>query len=168
MPARLALVLGATAVLVFAPPVAAQIASPPGLPAIDVPASVIQAFYDTLPKDRISDLPIRTANAGTHRVLVYGAFRPQHMPGPPILHRLQMSEIYYVLEGAGTLVTGGTMTGVQNEDVVSPRGTVIEDGVSRRIGPGDIVIIPGGVPHWWSSLESDIKYLILRPDPASR
>ncbi len=27
-------------------------------------------------------------------------------------------------------------------------------------GPGDIIIIPGKVPHWWSSLDSDIKYVI--------
>ncbi len=31
--------------------------------------------------------------------------------------------------------------------------------------PGDVVIIPPNVPHWWSSLDSDIRYLIFRPDP---
>ena len=27
------------------------------------------------------------------------------------------------------------------------------------------IIIPGNLPHWWSSLDSDIRYLIYRPDP---
>ena len=37
--------------------------------------------------------------------------------------------------------------------------------MSRPVGPGDVVIIPGNVPHWFSSLDSDIRYLIFRPDP---
>jgi hypothetical protein len=31
-----------------------------------------------------------------------------------------------------------------------------------------VVIIPGRTPHWWSELESDIEYLIFRPDPDGR
>jgi quercetin dioxygenase-like cupin family protein len=27
-----------------------------------------------------------------------------------------------------------------------------------------VIVIPGNVPHWWSELESDIRYLIFRPD----
>jgi quercetin dioxygenase-like cupin family protein len=38
--------------------------------------------------------------------------------------------------------------------------------VSRRISPGDIVVIPGRTPHWWSTLDSDIRYLIIRSAPA--
>jgi len=41
----------------------------------------------------------------------------------------------------------------------------IEGGVTRKVVPGDVVIIPGNVPHWWSSLDGDIRYLIYRPDP---
>ncbi len=41
----------------------------------------------------------------------------------------------------------------------------IEGGVSRRLAKGDVVIIPGGVPHGWASLEADITYLIVRSDP---
>jgi hypothetical protein len=33
---------------------------------------------------------------------------------------------------------------------------------------GDVVIIPGRLPHWWSNLEGDITYLIIRPDPAGK
>ena len=47
----------------------------------------------------------------------------------------------------------------------SMRGLGIEGGVSRRIVPGDIIVIPGGTPHWWSGLEGDIAYLIIRSDP---
>ena len=40
--------------------------------------------------------------------------------------------------------------------------------MSRRITKGDVVIIPGHTPHWWSELETDIEYLIFRPDPDNR
>jgi hypothetical protein len=28
-----------------------------------------------------------------------------------------------------------------------------------------VIVIPGRLAHWWSSLDSDIRYLIYRPDP---
>jgi quercetin dioxygenase-like cupin family protein len=37
--------------------------------------------------------------------------------------------------------------------------------VSRRVVKGDVIIIPGRTPHWWSNLEGDIAYMIIRPDP---
>jgi hypothetical protein len=30
---------------------------------------------------------------------------------------------------------------------------------------GDIIVIPGRTPHWWSSLDGDLRYLIVRADP---
>ncbi len=49
-----------------------------------------------------------------------------------------------------------------------PRGEKIDGGVSRRVAPGDLIIIPGHTPRWWSSLEGDIRYMIIRPDPDGR
>jgi quercetin dioxygenase-like cupin family protein len=38
--------------------------------------------------------------------------------------------------------------------------------VSRKIGPGDVVIIPPNTPHWFSEISSDqIVYLVVRVDP---
>lgn len=34
--------------------------------------------------------------------------------------------------------------------------------------PGDVIIVPGHTPHWFSELETDIEYLIFRPDPDNR
>ena len=75
-----------------------------------------------------------------------------------------------MLTGTATLVTGGAMQDPQPAPApsTSVRGSSIEDGVSRRIVPGDVVIIPGHTPHWWSELETDIEYLIFRPDPDNR
>ena len=42
--------------------------------------------------------------------------------------------------------------------ITNVQGSGIEGGVSRRITKGDVVIIPGHTPHWWSELETDIEY----------
>lgn len=60
-----------------------------------------------------------------------------------------------MFEGTATLVTSVTMvnpTAAPNSQT-SVRGSGIEGGASRRAGPGDVVIIPGHTPHWWSELE---------------
>ena len=141
------------------------------LPAVDISAEQIAAFIDALPDDSISDRPIRVVELGGHKAGVYGVFRPATMAGRAIRHETVVAEIYFMLEGSGTLVTGGT---IQNEQQtgVSPNthspnyaGPSIESGISRRVKAGDVVVIPGNVPHWWSSLDSDIRYLIFRADP---
>ncbi len=153
-------------VVLFAVPAAAQ--SP--LPAVDVTAADIQKFIDELPRDRVSDRPIRVVGVGDHRIAVYGVFRPKDVPGGANLHRVRNAEIYYMLEGAATLVTGGTLVNSTPAPNNRPsvRGSGIEGGVSRRVVPGDVIIIPGHTPHWWSNLEGDISYLIFRPDPDNR
>jgi mannose-6-phosphate isomerase-like protein (cupin superfamily) len=141
------------------------------LPAGDVTAGEIKAFIDGLPKDAISDRPIRSFDAGSHRVTVYGVFRPQSLTGDAILHETRTSETYYMLEGAGTLVTGGTLADLiqppASPTSTSVRGRRIDGGVSRRVTVGDVVVIPGRTPHWWSSLDSDIRYLIIRSIPGA-
>lgn len=160
--------LTAAFVLLTAATATAQAAAPP---AVDVPAADIKAFIDKLPKDAISDRPIRIAEVGGYKVGVYGVFRPKATPGNAIRHETSVTEIYYMLEGTGTLVTGGTIADEKSTGV-SPNtkrpnfgGSRIAGGVTRKVVPGDVVIIPGNTPHWWSSLDSDIRYLIFRPDP---
>jgi hypothetical protein len=76
----------------------------------------------------------------------------------------------YILEGGGTLVTGGKIVNPKTRPGFGsgPRGERIEGGASRHVAKGDLIIIPGRTPHWWSSLDGDINYMIIRPDPDGR
>jgi mannose-6-phosphate isomerase-like protein (cupin superfamily) len=139
--------------------------------ATDITAAQVQAFIKDAPHDRNSDRPMRVVDAGGYRVGIFGVFRPKSAPPNATVHQTNVAEIYYVLEGAGTLVTGGTLkkpatprvSTLGNWTDVASDG--IEGGVSRRIAKGDVVIIPGGVPHGWASTEGDVTDLIVRPDP---
>ena len=130
----------------------------------------IQTFINELPRDAVSDRPIRVVDVtGDYRVGVYGVFRPKDNLGGANLHEVNTTEIYYMVEGVATLVTGGELTNPSRpENSTSVRGTGITGGVSRLVTKGDVVIIPGHTPHWWSVLQTDIEYLIFRPDPDRR
>ncbi len=158
--------LGLLALLLASSPAAAQ-NSPQ---ATDVTSADIQQFINALPRDRVSDRPIRVVDVtGDYRVGVYGVFRPKEIPGGANKHEVNTTEIYYMIEGVATLVTGGTLRPpgppIPGSSTRSPG---IDGGVSRRVTKGDVVIIPGHTPHWWSELETDIEYLIFRPDPDNR
>lgn len=59
----------------------------------------------------------------------------------------KMVDVFVVQSGAATLVIGGTIPGSR---VISPgetRGPAIQGGEQKKLGPGDIVHIPAGVPH---------------------
>ena len=138
--------------------------------ATDVTSADIQAFIKALPRNEISDRPIRAVDVGGPRIGVFGVFRPKAVTQDAVLHEVKTTEIYYMLEGAGTLVTGGTLLDQRRNSPADTtvRGSRIEGGVSRRVTKGDVVIIPGRVPHWWSNLDGDIQYLIFRSDPEGR
>jgi mannose-6-phosphate isomerase-like protein (cupin superfamily) len=139
--------------------------------ATDITAAQVQAFLKDAPRDRNSDRPIRVVDTGGYRVGIFGVFRPKGTPPNATAHQTNVIEVYYMLEGAGVLVTGGTLrkpatprqSTLGNWTDVGSDG--IDGGVSRRIAKGDVVIIPGGVPHGWASTEGDVTYLIVRPDP---
>lgn len=72
-----------------------------------------------------------------------------------IIHEVG-TELHYITEGAGTLVTGGV--------VVRPDGgrPVIEGGRAQRVSVGDALLIPEGTPHWYSEVEGSVTYLEVR------
>lgn len=165
-PSALRLFLALAFLLLPASPAAGQDTPP----AVDVLAEDVEDFIDALPRDRISDRPIRIVDLGGHRAGVYGVYRPSDAKQRAIVHNTDVAEVYYILEGTGTLVTGGRLvdpTPSSGSSFGTEYGPAIEDGYSREIGPGDIVFIPGGTPHWWSSLDGDLEYLIFRPDPSN-
>lgn len=133
-------------------------------PATDISNADIQAFLKAMPRDKVSDLPIRVVDVGGYQVGVFAVFRPKSIPGDAILHQTKRTEIYQILDGSGTLVTGGTLVDA-HKDGANVRGSRIQGGVSRKVFKGDVIIIPAYLPHWWSGLDSDLTYLITRPDP---
>ena len=73
-----------------------------------------------------------------------------------IVHR-PGTELHYILEGSGTLVTGGTVN--------RPAGggtSTIDGGVTRRVVKGDAILVPEGTPHQYTAVDGQIVYLEVR------
>ena len=66
------------------------------------------------------------------------------------------TELHYILEGAGTVVTGGKI--IRKEGA----NATIEGGESRKFGKGDVIVVPAGSPHWYSATDGEITYLEVR------
>lgn len=69
-------------------------------------------------------------------------------PGKPAVHPDE-AEYAIVIEGAGTLVSGGTMADAKESRPGLVEGSRIDGGTTRRLGPGDVMLVPAGVPHWF-------------------
>jgi len=82
------------------------------------------------------------ADAGTHTIQV--SYR--EASGEAEVHE-QVSDVFVVQAGEATLTLGGTMVSGKTTAPGEIRGTSIEGGQSRDLGPGDVVNIPPGVPH---------------------
>lgn len=56
-------------------------------------------------------------------------------------------EMFSVLDGSGTLVTGGAIPDVKRTNPTNQSGSDIVGGVSRAVAKGDFLIVPEGTPH---------------------
>ncbi|VXC99613.1 Cupin [Sphingomonas sp. 8AM] len=69
-------------------------------------------------------------------------------PGRPAVHPAE-AEYAIVLEGAGTLLSGGTLVTPVTRKEGLVEGDRIEGGTSRSLRTGDVLLVPAGVPHWF-------------------
>ena len=72
------------------------------------------------------------------------------------------TDIIYVLEGSTTFVTGGTVVDGKTTAPDEIRGTAVKDGETRRLGKGDVIIVPNGTPHWFKEVEGPVLYYVVK------
>ena len=116
----------------------------------------------------VVDQPIKSADVlgGKASVAMLHRAKPE---GGALVHDT-VTETYYIVSGSGTIVTGGTLGSPKPTDLtqfnagMSQIGTRM-GGESRKVKPGDIVIIPAGTPHSFSELDGPISYLVYRFGP---
>jgi mannose-6-phosphate isomerase-like protein (cupin superfamily) len=59
----------------------------------------------------------------------------------------RFADIFVVQRGRARLLYGGTAEGERATEPGEWRGGTIRNGTESQIGPGDIVVIPAGIPH---------------------
>jgi mannose-6-phosphate isomerase-like protein (cupin superfamily) len=68
----------------------------------------------------------------------------------------QEAELFVVVEGAGMLVTGGTLREERRTNPANRSGTAIDGGSRQRVAKGDVALVPQGVPHWFTDIDGTL------------
>ncbi|SVC31047.1 uncharacterized protein METZ01_LOCUS283901, partial [marine metagenome] len=144
------------------------------IPAADITHVDIVDTTENAILNNVTDTPIRTIDAGGHHIGVALAHRgPSSNVVAGTIHS-EVTEIYTVLAGSGTLVTGGRLLSPEARELTPLRmlqsgpgwlGSGMEGAVTREVVEGDIIVIPAGTPHYFSDVVESITYSIVRVDP---
>ena len=62
------------------------------------------------------------------------------------------AELFYVIDGSATVVTGGKLVNEKRRDAANLNGSAIEGGTPRAIAKGDWILVPENTPHWFSPI----------------
>ncbi|HEY1332992.1 MAG TPA: heme-binding protein [Myxococcaceae bacterium] len=116
----------------------------------------------------VATLPASTVKAGFNKgsvLLDRGDYQVhasrRDAPGKVEVHQLD-TDVFYVLEGTATLVTGGKVPDLAPTAPHELRGSRIEGGEVRSIGPGDVVVVPSGTPHWFRDVKAPVLYFAVK------
>jgi mannose-6-phosphate isomerase-like protein (cupin superfamily) len=115
------------------------------------------------------DQPIKRADVpGGHKASL-ALLRRTKAETSALIHDY-VTEIYEIVEGSGTLVTGGMLEDAKPSDLTRLNAGMSQTGVhrggeSRKVKAKDVIIVPAGTAHRFSELDGPITYLVYRFEP---
>ena len=112
-----------------------------------VTASELASLVAGTPKDR-------NGNATFIRLAPYNVNMEHRIMGQAASVHETEAELFYVVDGAGTLVTGGKLKEEKRTNAENLSGSGIEGGVSKKVSKGDWIMVPAGVPHQYPSVDA--------------
>ncbi|HUM09828.1 MAG TPA: heme-binding protein [Myxococcaceae bacterium] len=131
-------------------------------------ASAAQLSAEPAKSATVATLPAATVKAGFAKgsvLLDRGDYQVhasrRDAPGKAEVHQID-TDVFYVLEGTATLVTGGKVPDLALTGPHELRGSRIDGGDVRTIGPGDVVVVPSGTPHWFREVKAPVLYFAVK------
>src|SRR6185437_12218584 len=80
--------------------------------------------------------------------------------GPAAVH-VHEDEFFYVIDGSGTLVTGGKLVHPKQTNAENLSGDSIEGGTAVTVTKGDFIVVPENTPHWFSRVNGHVTDMSL-------
>lgn len=140
-----------------------------------VPKSELDVYLDRSKVNKVIDQQARHVDLGTMRTGIAMVYRPKSDTHHVVEHE-KVSEVYYILDGGATLQTGPDLVmpvarkTYQVEDAQLIGRSFDADSMvnplTMDVKAGDVVIIPAGTGHLFTSVPDHITYLIVRLDPS--
>lgn len=116
-------------------------------------AADLQAALAKLPTDRPA-ASVRVFSLDPYNVAVE---QRQPRAQGASLHEAQ-AELFFVIDGSATMVTGGTITdGKRNGTNI--QGTTIDGGMRIVFNKGDFIMVPSGVPHQFVDITAPVRVM---------
>ena len=146
-------------------------------PSTYISSDEVQAYVKKAQAEKLTDQQIRDVEIGKAHVGVGVVHRPRlTAPAPDSVaeHDL-VSEVYHVISGSGTFVTGPDLVNMQRRpaDLETVRlfngpgnnASAIRNPTTNELKPGDVMVIPAGTGHYFTKIDDHITYLMIRMDP---
>lgn len=116
-------------------------------------ATDLQAALAKLPTDRA---------ASSVRVFTFDPFNVAVEQRQPMTQgaasHADRAELFYVIDGSGTMLTGGTISDGKPNGT-NTQGTTITGGTRIEFAKGDFIMVPSGVPHQFVDLKSAVQVM---------
>lgn len=144
-----------------------------------IPAGELDAYTAKAIKYKIVDQQVRSVDIGKAQVGIGMVTRGKLLPGAvrkgAVAEHEQISEVYYIIDGAATLLTGPELVnsvkrsdnektvrlqngpGWSSDSIVNPQ--------VNHLKPGDVIVIPAGTGHLFTEIPDHITYMMVRIDP---
>jgi mannose-6-phosphate isomerase-like protein (cupin superfamily) len=144
-----------------------------------VPVGELDAYTAKAVKYGIVDQQVRSVDVGRSQVGVAMVTRGKLVAGTArkgaVAEHEQVSEVYHIIEGTATLLTGPDLINVKKRPD-SEKTVRLQNGPGwnadsianpqvHHLKPGDVIVIPAGTGHWFTEIPDHITYLMVRIDP---
>ncbi len=179
-------VLALSAVLAVFPVLAQEVEPHPTCnqcQAVYIPKSELDAYNQRAIEHKLVDQQVRSVDVGKVQVGIGSIYRGKlgHAEGAEnkvaeaVAEHEQVSEVYYVIDGSATLLTGpdlvdpkprpNTLKTVREQNGPGFSATAIKNPEVHELKAGDMIIIPAGTGHWFTKIDDHIRYVMVRLDP---
>src|ERR1700674_2436823 len=144
-----------------------------------IPKSELDAYTERAIAHKIVDQQVRSVDIGKSQIGIGMVTRGKLAPGAggaeAVAEHEQISEVYYIIEGSATFLTGPDLEGatkrpdtqvtVKEQNGPGWSAKSIKNPVTNELKAGDVIIIPAGTGHWFTKIDDHITYLMVRIDP---
>lgn len=144
-----------------------------------IPKSELDAYIQRAVQNHIIDQQVRSIDLGKSQVgigiVTRGKLEPGATVGDAVAEHEQVSEVYYIIEGTATLLTGPDLVDpkrrpdnlktVREQNGPGYNAKSIRNPVVNQLKAGDVIVIPAGTGHWFTKIDDHITYMMVRIDP---
>jgi mannose-6-phosphate isomerase-like protein (cupin superfamily) len=151
--------------------------------AVFIPKSELDAYNQRAIEHKLVDQQVRSVDVGKVQVGIGSIYRGklgqavglENTVAEAVAEHEQVSEVYYVIEGSATLLTGpdlvdtkprpSTLKTVREQNGPGFSAASIKNPEVHELKAGDMIIIPAGTGHWFTKIDDHIRYVMVRLDP---